>query len=137
MLKTISVLALVVSLGACAVNSTGQETVFGIATPFSGVQVAVIQADVQAAVAALPSLCQTFANGAALIHGEITVLQSAQVKLSPATVAAISKLSTNGQVGCNGTVAVLAGANGVVTPSTVVTVPAASIPTSAITVPAS
>lgn len=114
------------ALSGCGVNSAGNETILGISTPASAAAIAVAQSDVQAAVAALPSLCQDFANGAALTQAELAALAAAQVKVPSATLAAISKLSTNGQLACNGTVAVLADANGAPATAVVASVPPAA-----------
>jgi transaldolase len=113
-------------LAACGVNSAGNETLLGINTGLSAASVQVAQTDVQAAIADLPTLCQTFAAGAAMTQGELAVLQSAKVKIPAATLAAISKLSTNGQLACNGTVAVLADENGYAAASVTTSVPAAA-----------
>ena len=100
-------LAASLTLGACAVNSAGTETIFGVSTGISAANVALVQTDVQAAVAALPSICTDFANAATMTNAEIALLAS-QTKLPARTVSNISAASAKGLLLCNGTAAIVA-----------------------------
>ena len=105
-------LAASLTLGACATSATdGDYTVFGVDTHINAATVStdvgLVKADVQAAVNALPNLCQDFSQAAAMTQAEIGVL--AQVTKLPAkTVANISNASAKGNLACAGTVAVVA-----------------------------
>lgn len=100
-------LACALFLGACAINSAGNETIAGINTGISAASVAVAQQDVQSAVNALPTLCSDFAVGAAMTNAELALLASVS-KLPAKTIANISNASAKGMLVCNGTVAVVA-----------------------------
>lgn len=102
-----AVIGLTLGLAACAVNSAGNETIAGINTGIPATDVAIVQADVQTAVNALPSLCTEFANATAMTNAELALL--AQVTKLPAqTVANISNASVKGNLICSGTVAIVA-----------------------------
>ena len=101
------VLALAFGLTACATAPNGDYMVAGHDIGFGSAQVAVAQADVQAAVNALPTLCQSFAAGAAMTNAELALIAS-QTKLPAKTVANISNASSKGLLLCNGTAAIVA-----------------------------
>lgn len=96
-----------VPLAGCAVNAAGNETIGGINTGIPAAQVAVAQADAQAAINALPTLCNDFAVGAAMTNAELQVLASVS-KLPAKTIANISNASAKGLIVCQGTLAIVA-----------------------------
>lgn len=99
--------ACALALGACGTLANGDSSFGGVDTGIKATSVAVAQADVQAAVNALPQLCNDFAIAAALTNAEVAVL-STSFKIPAKTVANISNASAKGQLLCNGTAAVVA-----------------------------
>lgn len=95
------------SLAGCGVNpANGDATLGGIDTGIPNADVQLVKKDVQAAINALPSICQKAAVGASMTASELLVIQQVG-KLPAKTAANINNALAKGLIGCNGTAAVL------------------------------